>query len=96
MKFHNAILIITFANLILCPSFFYILNNLQSEDTGAVAINTGLGWIFWLGMFCIAAPAFLSDDTRKNLFSSQYIGGTVLLAIVNVAIPLVVAFTMGS
>ena len=96
MKFHRSILITTIANVILCPTFFSILNYVQRKDIHAAGINTALGWIFWLGMFCIVAPAFIRDENRSALFTSDYIGGTILLAMVNVAIPIIVVISISS
>jgi hypothetical protein len=51
-------------------------------------INVGLGWIFWLGIFTIIAPLFLSDTSKKEIYSKEYFGGSIILAIINVAIPI--------
>ena len=91
MKFHRTLVTITLVNAIACYSVFYYLNEMQRNDSNATGINTAFGWIFWLGMFAIVAPAFLRDEVKASLFKPPYFGGTLLLAMANVAIPIVCA-----
>jgi hypothetical protein len=91
MKFHRTLLTITIVNAIACYVVFYILNEMQRKDANATGINTALGWIFWLGMFAIVAPAFLSDEVKASLFKRPFFGGTLILAIINIGVPIVCA-----
>lgn len=85
MKFHKKLCRITFLHLPICFAAFYALNAWQvKEDT--ILINAALGWIFWLAIFRIMAPVFLSDETRRTLFNRLYVGGTFMLAIINMLI----------
>lgn len=94
MKFHRTLLIITAINAIACPLFFYFLGVIQRDDRNASGINLSIGWIFWLGMFCVIAPAFLRDETKSILFSKLYFGSTMLQIVANITIPIVVSIML--
>lgn len=82
MRFHKSLVLLSVANFFCCTTVFYFLRRFADESTQL--INTAIGWIFWLGIFALIAPLFLSDDTRRNLFSAQYFGGTIILSIINI------------
>lgn len=88
MKIYRPFLRLTIGNFICCLGLFLILGYWQANDQDAVAINLGLGWIFWLGIFAIISPLFLSDTSKEKMFSKEYFGGSIILAIANVAIPI--------
>lgn len=75
--------------LLLCD--FLFLNRAQASSSQNTGINVGIGWIFWLGMFSIVAPSFLSDTTRSALFDRKYFAGTVVFAVINMATPILSA-----
>jgi hypothetical protein len=86
MKFHKQLVKITVAHLPICFAAFYALNSWQATNRETIAVNSGLGWIFWLGIFSFIAPVLMSDETRKELFQRQYFAGTLILAIINMLI----------
>ena len=86
MKFHKLLLRITIAHLPICFGAFYALNSWQATTEDTILFNGALGWIFWLGIFCLVAPLFLSDETRRELFHGKFLGGTLILAIINMLI----------
>lgn len=77
MRFHRSLTIIVAANFICTVIAFYLLRKYGDEDTRL--LGNGIGWIFWLGIYVIVSPLFLTDSTRGTLFSKKYIGGTLLL-----------------
>jgi hypothetical protein len=95
MKFHKKLVRVTLVHLPVCLAVFYALNEYQRREE-EIALNTSLGGIFWIGMFAIAAPAFLKDETRAQLFMREYFWGTFILSIVNMLIgPVCAVLTAG-
>ena len=68
-------------NIVVSFLFSYALDKFEGDhhDHTAVGINMGIGWIFWLALFTIIAPQFLTDEDKSQLFQKQYIGGTIFL-----------------
>jgi hypothetical protein len=79
-----------------CFTAFYFLNKTQAENNESLGINVGLGWIFWLGIFTIIAPVFLSDATKKTLYNREYFSGLILFALANIAIPILCTMVTAS
>jgi hypothetical protein len=58
---------------------------MESHDPGAIELNSWVGWIFWIGLFSVIAPMFISDTTRAVLYTPRYLPGTIVVAILNLA-----------
>lgn len=86
MKIHPSLIRITVGNLVCCFPAFYWLNRMQRNDHDAIGINLALGWIFYLGIFAILAPLFLSEKTKSVLYRRPYFGGLIVFALVNIVI----------
>jgi hypothetical protein len=39
----------------------------------------GIGWIFWLGIYTVVAPQFITAEDKRAMFTKQYLAGTFIL-----------------
>lgn len=83
-------------NLVCCFTAFYFLNWAQRDDHDAIVMNLALGWIFYLGIFAILAPVFLSEKTKSMLYRRPYFGGLIVFALVNIVIIFVAGVLMAN
>ena len=86
MKFHKRLLLITGLNIIISFLFSFSLDSFQGghHDHSAVGLNMGIGWIFWLGIYTVIAPQFLTPEIKSTLFTKPFITGTFLLLLITV------------
>jgi formate-dependent nitrite reductase membrane component NrfD len=83
VKFYKPLIWITAGNLLICFFVFYFVNKEAGLNRNAIGLNTVIGWIFWLGIFALIAPLFITDRARKMVTESDYLGGTIVICLAN-------------
>ena len=59
------------------------MDRVAQGDPHSLTINTAFGWILWLGIFSFIAPLFLSNEKRAMILKSPYLGGTIVICLIN-------------